>query len=283
MREARNFCFGCWGGVIPYKIDGLRVPARFVARAMIDQFPNDTLRVTEIGSSRPATTDGYSAVMTDGGVFHYFHLMEAVIWLWAVQHAFLGGVLTLINAEVEDSQQRSPIAPKGIGWDELNSGANAFNLISIKAQVVSESREQNQDKYLLTADGNLFSAVYRHTDENLGFVLPPMKHIPAGATVRVTGVTSSSYGSNPFEGPTDSDVLLRSFDDIEVIAQPSWLNVRNLTWLVGTLLVVILMIGIRVVRTERKARLYNATMARLERQRGRSWKTLAPPSRWLRF
>ena len=30
--------------------------------------------------------------MTDGGVFHYFHLMEAVIWLWAVQHAFLGGV-----------------------------------------------------------------------------------------------------------------------------------------------------------------------------------------------
>jgi diguanylate cyclase (GGDEF)-like protein len=178
-------------------------------------------------------------------------------------------VLTLTNAEVEDSHQRSPITPQSTGWDELNSGANAFNLISIEGQVVREGREQYQDKYLLTVNGNLFSVVYRHIDENLGFVLPPMKHIPVGATVRVMGITSLSYGNNPFEGPADCDVLLRSFDDIEVIAKPSWLNVHNLTLLVGILLGVIFIIGIWVVWTERKARLYNATMARLERQRGK--------------
>jgi diguanylate cyclase (GGDEF)-like protein len=182
--------------------------------------------------------------------------------------ALRNGVLTLINSEVEDSHQRSPIVSQRTGWDELNAGANAFNLISIDAQVVSESREQYQDKYLLTAEGNLFSVVYRHIDENLGFALPPMKHIPVGSTVRVTGITSSSYGSNPFEGPTNSDVLLRSFDDIEVVAKPSWLNVHNLIQLVGILLAVIFIIGIRVVWTERKARLYNATIARLERKRG---------------
>ena len=182
--------------------------------------------------------------------------------------AVRNGVLTLTNAEMEDSHQRSPIVPKKTGWDELNSGANSFSLVTIDAQVVSESREQYQDKYLLTADGNLFSVVYRHIDENLGFVLPPMKQVPVGATVRVTGITSSSYGSNPFEGPTDSDILLRSYDDMQVVAEPPLLNVHNLSRLVGVLLAVIFIIGIWVVLTERKARLHNATMARLERRRG---------------
>jgi len=183
--------------------------------------------------------------------------------------AVRNGVLTLTDAEVEDSHQRSPIAPQRIGPDELYSGTNAFNLISIEGQVVKEGREKYQDKYLLTAGGNLFSVVYRHLDENLGFALPPMKLIPVGATIRVTGIPSVSYGSNPFEGPADSDVLLRSFDDIQVVAEPSWLNVQNLTRLVGILLAVIILIGIRVIWTERQARLRNATMAYIERRRGK--------------
>ena len=178
-------------------------------------------------------------------------------------------VLTLTTAEIEDSHQRSPITPQRIGWDDLSSGTNAFNLISIEGQVVKEGREKYQDKYLLTAGGNLFSVVYRHIDENLGFELPPMKQVPVGSTVRVTGVTSLSYGSNPFEGPADSDVLIRSFDDIEVVAKPSWLNVHNLTRLVEILLAVIFIIGIRVIWTERQARLHNAAMAYMERRRGK--------------
>ena len=78
--------------MIPYKVDGLRVPARFVARAYVDRFPDDTLRVTEISSDKSPSADTYTAIMTDGGVFHYFHLMEAIIWLRTVQHAYLGGL-----------------------------------------------------------------------------------------------------------------------------------------------------------------------------------------------
>jgi hypothetical protein len=77
--------------VIPYKIDRLRVPARFVARAYIDQYEDKTLRVTEVPSDTPANTGQYTAVISDGGVFHYFHLMETIVWLWTLQHAFLGG------------------------------------------------------------------------------------------------------------------------------------------------------------------------------------------------
>jgi diguanylate cyclase (GGDEF)-like protein len=183
--------------------------------------------------------------------------------------AVRNGMLTLTGAEVEDSRQRSFIAPQKIGWDELSLGSNAFNLISIEGQVVKEGREDYQDEYLLTAGGHLFSVLYRHTDEDLGFVLPPMKQVPVGATVRVTGISSVSYGSNPFEGPAGFDVLLRSFDDVEVVARPSWMNVHNLTWLVGILLSVIFVIGIRVIWTERQARLRNAAMASLERKRGK--------------
>jgi diguanylate cyclase (GGDEF)-like protein len=179
------------------------------------------------------------------------------------------GVLALTAAEIEDSHQQLPIAPERIGTDELYSGTNAFNLISIEGQIVKQGREKYEDTYLLSASGNLVSVVYRHIDENLGFDPPPMKQVPLGATVRITGIASVSYGANPFEGPVDFIVLLRSFDDIMVVAKPSWRNVHNLTWLVEVLLAVIFIIGIRVIWTERQARLRNATMAYFERRRGK--------------
>jgi diguanylate cyclase (GGDEF)-like protein len=183
--------------------------------------------------------------------------------------AVRNGVLTLTAAEVQDRYQRSAIAPQRIGWDQLYSGVNAFNLISIEGQVVKEGREEYQDEYLLTDGGHLFSVLYRHTDEDLGFEQPPMKQVPVGATVRVIGITSVSYGSNPFEGPAGFDVLLRSFDDIELVATPSGLTVHNLTRLVEILLTVIFIFGIRVVWTERQARLRSASVAYLERRRGK--------------
>ncbi|HTW48482.1 MAG TPA: GGDEF domain-containing protein [Acidobacteriaceae bacterium] len=183
--------------------------------------------------------------------------------------AVRNGVLTLANAEVEDSHQRSPLTPQRVGWDNLYAGTNAFNLISTEGQVVKEGREEYQDEYLLTTGGHLFTVLYRHIDEDLGFRLPPMKQIPVGAVVRVTGITSVSYGSNPFEGPAGFDVLLRSFDDIKVVAKPSWLNVNNLTRLVQILLTIIFMIGIVAIWTERQARLRNAARADIERRRAK--------------
>jgi diguanylate cyclase (GGDEF)-like protein len=183
--------------------------------------------------------------------------------------AVRNGVLTLTAAEVEDSHQRSPIAAQRTDWDDLYAGTNAFNLISIEGQVIKEGRDEYQDEYVLTTGGHLFSVLYRHTDEDLGFALPPMRQIPIGARVRVTGITSVSYGANPFEGPAGFDVLLRSFDDIELVARPSWLNVENLTRLIEILLAVIFVIGIWAIWTERQAHLHNASMADLERRRGR--------------
>jgi diguanylate cyclase (GGDEF)-like protein len=183
--------------------------------------------------------------------------------------AVRSGLLTLTHAEVQDSHVHAAVAPERVGWAELSSGANAFNLISIEGQVVKESREVTEDEYVLTSGGHLFSVLYRHPDRDLNLGLPPMKEVPVNATVRVTGISSVSYGSNPFAGPVGFDVLLRSYDDIAVIAQPGWLNVRNLTTLVEILILVIFVFGIRVMWTERKARRHNATMAYIERRRGK--------------
>jgi diguanylate cyclase (GGDEF)-like protein len=179
------------------------------------------------------------------------------------------GLLTLTSAKVDDSHTQAQVKPVAISWDELSSGTDAFDLVSIEGQVVKESREDAQDDYVLTANGHLFSVLSRHPDQDMGFSLPPMKDVPVGATVRVTGISSVSYGSDPFEGPVAFDVLLRSYDDIAVVAQPSWLNVRNLTTLVEILIFVSFVFGIRVMWTERKARRQNATMAYIERRRGK--------------
>ena len=64
------------------------------------------------------------------------------------------------------------------------------------------------------------------------------------------------------------NVLLRTFDDIVVVANPSWLSVRNLISLVGLLLLVIVAVGARGWAMERRIRQQNASSAYVERRRG---------------
>jgi GGDEF domain-containing protein len=93
--------------------------------------------------------------------------------------------------------------------------------------------------------------------------------IPLGSRVRVTGIFSIDGTSiNPGE-EVPFDILVRSIDDIAVVARPSLLNVRNLILLVGLLLVLLLAAGARGLVMERKVRRQNAEAAYSERRRGR--------------
>ena len=191
------------------------------------------------------------------------------------------GSLALTHAEVEDSGETSPVPPKPVDWHDLATGAHAFDLISTEGKVLMSVREVDQDEYMLVADGHMFSAIYRHPDEETGVKLQPAKYIPVGSTVRLTGVSMVYYGSDPFQGPVASDVLLRTLDDIAVVARPSWLNVRNLVTIVVSLLLAVLAVGawgwtlkakvhrqtaVLAVRVEAEAAL-ERRMARLEKRR----------------
>jgi diguanylate cyclase (GGDEF)-like protein len=177
--------------------------------------------------------------------------------------------LSLTRGEIRDNSIQSPVNPRPVTSDELASGTSAFDLVSVEGTVVMAERESAQDEYMLTSGGHLFSAIYRHPDSNLVSILPPMRKIPVGSKVRITGICMLYYGSDPFQGPVAFDVLMRTFDDIVVVAQPSWLNVRNLSSLVGLLLLVIVAVGAREWAMERRVRQQNASSAYVERLRGR--------------
>jgi diguanylate cyclase (GGDEF)-like protein len=182
------------------------------------------------------------------------------------------GRLTLTRAEIQDSQLQAPVQPQSATWRQLAFfgrsvlGGHEYDLVSIKGQLVTEVREAVQDEYVLVADGQEFTAIYRHPP--LPRPLPTMRDVPLGATLRVTGICVPQDGQ-PFNDEAPFDVLLRSFDDIQVVARPSPLTPRNLMYIIGLLLAVVMVVGVRGWTLERKVRRETVTVAYLERRRRR--------------
>jgi diguanylate cyclase (GGDEF)-like protein len=174
------------------------------------------------------------------------------------------GFLALTHGEILDSQVYAPLAPLPTTRKELSASQHIIDLVSLEAQVVTAAREGSQDTYDLTADGQLFTAIYRHPYGE--GAIPPMKQIPVGSRVRVTGICITE-NSNPFASQVTFDILMRSFDDITIVARPSLVNTRNLIILVGLLIVLVFTAGIRSWAIERKVRRQTAGMAHLEQQR----------------
>ena len=190
------------------------------------------------------------------------------------------GFLRLTRSEVRDTGEQAPIVPALFTWLDLASGGNKgrshiFDLVSIEGKVVAEVRQATQDEYVLDTGGHLFSAILRHPGPNSHLQLSPMKRVPEGSAVRVTGVCMLS-DSNPFNGDVPFNVMMRSVDDIAIVARPSFLNVRTLSEIVSFLLLVIAASSTWVWILRRKVRKQTAEIASrieaeaiLERKRSR--------------
>jgi diguanylate cyclase (GGDEF)-like protein len=185
------------------------------------------------------------------------------------------GFLALTDGEIQDTNIFEPIQPQPSTWRQLatwNSGdpdGHQSDLISFEGQLVTAVREGSQDEFVLTSNGKLFTAVYRHPP--LGRPPRPMMQIPVGTRIRVTGICMvvQANSIDPTEQEVPFNILLRSFDDISVIAGPPLLSVRNLVFLVGILLALLFTAGARGWFIERKVRRQNASMAYIERRRSR--------------
>jgi diguanylate cyclase (GGDEF)-like protein len=183
-------------------------------------------------------------------------------------------LLALTDGEILDSHIFRPITPQPATWHQLGNWSNnspdghMFDLVSIEGKVVTEIREASQDEFVLATDDRLFTAIYRHPSAT--GAIPPMRDIPNGSIVRVTGicVIVDSNTVNPGE-EVPFNILLRNFDDFAVIASPSLLTVRNLGILVGLLLLVLLAMGARAWFIERRVRRQTAALAYIERRRSR--------------
>jgi diguanylate cyclase (GGDEF)-like protein len=185
------------------------------------------------------------------------------------------GFLTLTDGEIRDTSVFDPVLAQPATWRQLatwNSGdpdGHQSDLISFEGKVMAAVREDSQDEFVLQSEGKLFTAIYRHPPSDRA--LPPMREIAVGTRIRVTGICMADQpGSiSPEEQEVPFNILLRSFDDIAVVAKPSLLSVRNLLLLTGFLLLLLFLAGARSWSRERKVRRQNGAAAFIERQRSR--------------
>jgi diguanylate cyclase (GGDEF)-like protein len=179
------------------------------------------------------------------------------------------GFLALTRAEIQDSGVQAPIAPFATTRKQLTESRHIIDLVSLEAQVVTEARGGTQDEYDLTADGQLFTAIYRHPADHSP--LPPMKTIPIGSRVHVTGICITE-DSNPFNSGVGFDILMRNFDDIAVVAKPSLVNLHNLILALSLMALVVVAVAGWGSMLKRKVGQQTATlasMAQFEQRRSR--------------
>ena len=186
------------------------------------------------------------------------------------------GFVNLVHGELRDTLTSAPVTPLPSTWRTLtpkgyDSPGHHLDLVSIEGQVVTEVREPSQDEFVLAVEGKQFSAILRHPNGPLAAT----REIPLGSRVRVTGICALEL-SSPFIAQVPFNILLRSYDDISVVARPSLVNTRNLLLILGLLLVVVFAALTRGWALEHKVRQQTAVMssrteaeAELERRRSR--------------
>ena len=174
------------------------------------------------------------------------------------------GFLNLRLGEIHEIGSAAPIQPQPLHWNDLASGKFAFDLVSIDGTVVTQVREHAQDTYIISTEGNLFSATVRHPfvyGWNTNTDPPPMPQIRPGSKVRVTGVAILDEG-NPFNGAIAFGVLLRSASDVAVIKPAPWMNVQNLMLIISALLLTVILVGLWAAMMKRRVHRQSAALAR---------------------
>ena len=163
------------------------------------------------------------------------------------------GMLALSSGEIQDLGTSAPVTPKQYTWEDLARSRNVFDLVTVDATVVAQVSGAARDEYVLESGRNLFSAVYRHPNEETGEAAVPMKSVSPGSQVRVTGVCFMNT-SNPFNSRAPFDILLRTPDDVVMVAGAPWITVANLGRLLALMCVVILLVSMWVWMLRRRVR-----------------------------
>lgn len=182
-------------------------------------------------------------------------------------------MLTLTDGALIDIQSQSPILPRSANWRELafwennKPSGHQNDLVSSEGELIAEVREASRDEYVLSSDGKLFTAIYRHP--------PAVRRAPTGAEVPDRIPSSRDWHLyhlgykclNPGE-EVPFDILLRSFDDIAIAAGPPLLNERHLLFVAGMLALMVLGLGGRDWVLKYRLRRENARVAYVEPRRG---------------
>ncbi len=159
--------------LIPPVIDGLRIPARFVASVTLERDQENCLRVAGFTpwAGRLPAPQRFTAFIRDGGVWHYFHFMEAVIWLLALRRRYLpGAVLERVvfaypwNNHTQNNVQKHLLWTLVPGLPIVDSGCVIPMEFTRVLVIDREWQQTNINKYL---------------ESSLGFAAPAVRDMSA--------------------------------------------------------------------------------------------------------
>ncbi|MDR3723985.1 MAG: GGDEF domain-containing protein [Terracidiphilus sp.] len=180
----------------------------------------------------------------------------------------VNATLQLAQAEIRSTGTNAAVAPAAFGWSALSSGKHLYDLVSTEGTVVMQVGGPSQDEYILSADGYVFSAIYRHPSGTASPSLEPLRKLPLGARIRVSGICIQDV-ADPGNTRIPFNLLLRSPADIQILRGPSRLTVRNMVLSVLFLALLLVAVSARFWNVERKVRREMATVAYSERRRSR--------------
>jgi diguanylate cyclase (GGDEF)-like protein len=178
------------------------------------------------------------------------------------------GFLNLAAADIRDTGSAAQIVPQTVTWQQLNQSQHVFDLVTIEGNVAVSAHETGQDVYVLSSDGYEFPAVLRFPATASPAVVSQMKAVAAGSRVRVTGICVPD-NSDPFHHDVRFSILLRSADDVSVVAGAPWLSARHVMMAAGLSLIVVLLFGARAWLRESTTRREIGALAYVEQRRGR--------------
>ena len=188
----------------------------------------------------------------------------------------VNGSPALENAQVIPTGGISPASAHVISFAEAMGGKFANDLVSLDAELVSQTREGHLDTLTLRSGDRVFQAVFRKAAGDPD----PIPQLRTGSRLRVTGVCIVHVRG--FWGAVESfQIHMRSPADIAVLAGPPWWSTRHMLYVILALFGVIIValawglwvrrrlsIQEKIVRQKIEAEAARfVTLARLEQQR----------------
>jgi PAS domain S-box-containing protein len=143
----------------------------------------------------------------------------------------------LLEAVVRRLGQGAPSVPPLISAEEALAGKFNNRLVQIDARLMDSVNRSTHQTLILQADQLSFNALLDHGAR------APFRDLRQGSTVRLTGICSAQAETSDTVGvgrvPVSFRIFLRSPEDIAVIHQAPWWNLRNTLAALGFTIVAI--------------------------------------------
>ncbi len=138
-----------------------------------------------------------------------------------------------------------PVQPRSVDAGQLATGTFNHSLVSVEGRFLRRVQEPYRIVLLLQTGSTLLLAQLAEPEQS-----NELEQLREGSIVRVAGISMlDAEGTWNVDGPTASairyEILLRSREDLHVIAPSSWWTTRHVTYLAAALAVLLLIFAAR--------------------------------------